>query len=81
MLKTCPVCGKYTVEQPCYDCLKKERDELKTLVDSDLANELKKYKMLYQLAAKSCRVCRENCLIRTFSAEAAATVTEREKTE
>lgn len=81
MLKTCLRCGKYTVEQPCYDCLKKERDELKMLVDAELVNELKKYKMMYELAVKTCGICRENCMIRVVGAEAAATVTEREKTE
>lgn len=81
MLKTCPSCGKYTVYQPCYECLKKERDELKALVNADVVNELKKYKMLHNLAAKTCSVCRENCLIRDIGAEAAATVTERENPE
>ena len=81
MLKMCPTCGKYTVQQPCYDCLKLERDELRALIDTDLVNELKKYKMLYKLAARSCTVCRENCLIRDFGSEAAATLSERENEE
>lgn len=81
MLKTCPKCGKYTMHQPCYDCLTKERDELKALVNTDLAGELKKYKMLHKIAVKTCGVCRENCLIRDIGAEAAATRLERETPE
>lgn len=64
MLNSCLVCGKYTLEQPCYECLKKERDELKSLLDTDLAAEVKRYKTLYEAAAKACPICAEKCLIR-----------------
>lgn len=79
MLQTCQSCGKYTVHQPCYDCLKKERDELKAFVNTDVVNELKKYKMLHNLAAKTCDVCRENCLIRDIGSEAAEAIPAKEK--
>lgn len=64
MLANCQVCGKYTVDQPCYECLKKERDELQSLVNTDLVSELARYKTLYLAAVKACPVCAENCLIR-----------------
>lgn len=52
------------MDQPCYECLKKERDALKSLLDADLAAEVKKYKTLYESAVRSCPVCAERCLIR-----------------
>ena len=73
MLTNCPSCGKYTIEQPCYECLKKERDELKALLDTDLLSELKRYKTLYEAALKACPACRENCLIRPRQAKETAT--------
>lgn len=78
MLDNCPSCGRYTLQQPCYECLKKERDELKALLDTDLANELQKYRTLYNLAARTCGLCRENCAIRGAAREAAATLSSGE---
>jgi recombinational DNA repair protein RecR len=72
MLNQCQICGKYTVEQPCYQCLKKERDELRSKVDQDLHNELQRYKTLYHLAQKTCPVCKENCIIRDNEGHKAA---------
>jgi len=61
---TCERCGRYTIEQPCYECLKQEVTELKQLVQQDLVNEVKKYRTLYDMAARSCGLCRENCAVR-----------------
>ena len=67
MLAICPECGKYTIDQPCYECLAKERDRYKTLATPTVAaltRELDKYKRLYELALGACPRCRENCVIR-----------------
>lgn len=61
---TCERCGRYTIEQPCYDCLKQELTAVKGLVDQNLVDEAKRYRTLYEMAVKTCDVCRENCAIR-----------------
>ncbi len=75
MLTTCPECGKYTVETPCYQCLAAERDHYRRLAGASvatLAGERDKYKRLYEMAMDTCPRCRENCAIRRLSAPKAA---------
>lgn len=75
MLATCPVCGKYTVEQPCYQCLARELDRYKSLVTpaaAALTEERDKYKRLYEMAVAACPRCRENCVIRRLDTAAEA---------
>lgn len=70
MIENCPACGKYTVEKPCYDCIVKERDKYKALVEAQgsfLVHERDKYKRLYQLAVAACPRCQENCAIRSLA--------------
>jgi recombinational DNA repair protein RecR len=67
MLDNCPLCGKYTIEKPCYNCVEEERDKYKKLAAAnviDLANERDKYKKLYQMAVGACPQCNENCVVR-----------------
>ena len=67
MLTTCPACGKYTVETPCYQCLAAERDRYRRLAAADaaqLAGERDKYRKLYEMALGACPRCRENCVVR-----------------
>ncbi|MDR3561005.1 MAG: hypothetical protein P4N59_06145 [Negativicutes bacterium] len=66
MLDTCPDCGKYTIEKPCYDCVALERDKLKKLASANTAaliSERDKYKKLYEMAAGTCPQCQENCAV------------------
>jgi len=69
VLDNCPVCGKYTIEKPCYGCVSKERDKYKALVSTEIVTlkaELDKYKKLYEMAVKTCPECQENCAIRSL---------------
>lgn len=75
MLTTCPACGKYTVETPCYQCLAAERDHYRRLTAADaprLAGERDKYRRLYEMALTACPRCRENCAIRRLGGDRAA---------
>jgi len=75
MLTTCPQCGKYTVESPCYECLAAERDRYRRLADAGvaaLAGERDKYKKLYEMAVGACPRCRENCAVRGLRGPQAA---------
>lgn len=67
MLENCPLCGKYTIETPCYTCVAQERDKYKKLAAAnviDLASERDKYKKLYKMAVGACPQCNENCAVR-----------------
>jgi hypothetical protein len=69
VLDNCPVCGKYTIDKPCYDCVSKERDKYKALAEADILTlqaELDKYKKLYEMAIKTCPGCLENCAVRSL---------------
>lgn len=75
MLTTCPQCGKYTVESPCYECLAAERDRYRRLADADvaaIAGERDKYKKLYEMAVVTCPRCQENCAVRRLGGRRAA---------
>ena len=66
MLDNCPVCGKYTMENPCYECVTRERDKYKHLANANvviLTSERDKYKKLYEMAAGACPRCTENCAV------------------
>lgn len=67
MLIECKGCGRYALDQPCYECLKQERDKLQGMVSKDMTEltiEAAQYKQLKELAVKACPVCRETCAVR-----------------
>jgi len=69
LLDECNICGNYTINQPCHECLVKERDKYKEQVNANtvfLISERDKYKKLYEMAISTCDRCKENCAIRTF---------------
>lgn len=75
MLTTCPDCGKYTVETPCYQCVAAERDKYRRLSTADadrLAAERDKYRKLYEMALGACPRCQENCVVRRLGVQRAS---------
>jgi reverse gyrase len=60
-------CGRYSVQVPCYDCLKEENEKLKAqlaLTNTDLLKENRRLQNLVDIAEKTCPKCTELCAVK-----------------